>query len=222
MTLFTNPDVLALIASVSLLMGYYAYLFWRTRRTPETSIHRVNQTARAQWIDHVMSTPGKDLLAVQTLRNLAMAATFKGSSAALLILGTLTLSGQADNLGHAWHAVNAVDIGSAAAPAWWTIKVVSLLGTLIVAFFAFATTIRLLNHVMFMVNLPIEVATGTLSPTSVARRLNRAGWFYSIGMRALFGAVPLAFWLFGAVFFVGATALLVGVLYLIDRNSVEI
>lgn len=219
MALWSSPDFLALLSSAALLLAYYAWLFWQVRRSPDYSIHRVNHTARGLWVRHVMATPGLELLAVQTLRNMAMAATFKGSSAALLILGTLTLSGQSENLGHAWHALGP---GVASAPGWWTIKILCLLTALIVAFFAFAMTIRLLNHVMFMINLPAGAAVGTLSPASVARRLNRAGSFYSIGMRALFGAIPLAFWLFGSVFFVGASVGLVLVLFVIDRNPVGI
>ncbi len=217
MALWISPDLLALLCSAILLLAYYAWLFWQVRRSPDYSIHRVNQTARGLWVRHVMATPGHEILAIQTLRNLSMAATFKGSSAALLILGTLTLSAQSENLGHAWQALSPVVVS---APGWWTIKILCLLTTLIVAFFSFAMTIRMLNHVMFMVNLPACAAVGTLSPASVARRLNRAGSFYSIGMRALFGAIPLAFWLFGSVFFVGTTAGLVLVLFLIDRNRV--
>ncbi|MEB0135119.1 DUF599 domain-containing protein [Actimicrobium sp. CCC2.4] len=217
MEMWFSADLLALLSSVTLLLAYYGWLYWQVRRSPDYSIHRVNQTARGLWVRHVMSTPGLEVLAIQTLRNLSMAATFKGSSAALLILGTLTLSGQSENLGHTWHALNP---GLVSPPGWWTIKILCLLTALIIAFFAFAMTIRMLNHVMFMINLPACAAVGTLSPVSVARRLNRAGSFYSIGMRALFGAIPLAFWLFGSVFFVGATAGLVLVLFMIDRNRV--
>jgi uncharacterized membrane protein len=217
MALWSSPDFLASLCSIALLLAYYAWLFWQVRRSPDYSVHRVNQTARGLWIRHVMSTPGLEVLAIQTLRNLSMAATFKGSTSVLLILGTLTLSGQSENLGHAWHALTPV---VSSAPGWWTIKILCLLTTLIVAFFAFVMTIRMLNHVMFMVNLPACAAVGTLSPATVARRLNRDGSFYSIGMRALFGAIPLVFWLFGSLFFVSATAGLVLVLFLIDRNRV--
>jgi uncharacterized membrane protein len=53
----------------------------------------------------------------------------------------------------------------------------------------------------------------------VARRLNRAGNFFAIGMRAFFFAVPLVFWLFGPPFLVGATLGLVVALYHLDRSE---
>lgn len=210
-----NLDAFAIILCGALLLFYYLFLFLRIRRNPEFSIHSVNQKVRLLWVRDVMKNRGKDVMAVQTLRNMEMAASFKASSAILLILGTLTLSGQADTMAKAWHALN---LGGSPAPGWWSIKILSLLTVLIVAFFAFAMVVRLLNHVVFMINVPEEALNGLLTPEKIAQRLNRAGAFYSIGMRAYFIAVPLAFWLFGPLFLLGATSGLVVVLYYLDRN----
>ena len=79
-------------------------------------------------------------------------------------------------------------------------------------------TIRVLNHVVFMVSLPAADALGPLAPERVAQRLNQAGAFYTVGMRAYFVTVPLAFWLFGPVLLVLSTLGLVLVLYWIDRS----
>lgn len=208
-------DTIAIAISALLLLLYYAFLRDRVRRNPHFTIHAINDKARTLWVQDVMTHRGKDVMAVQTLRNFVMAATFKASSAILLILGTLTLSGQAESLGRTWHVLN---IGGSIAPAWWIIKIICLLTVLIVAFFAFALAIRLLNHVVFMINLPPEEAHGVLAPAGVAQRLNHAGTFYRIGMRAFFFAVPLAFWLFGPIFLVASTVALVVALYFIDRS----
>ena len=52
----------------------------------------------------------------------------------------------------------------------------------------------------------------------MAVHLNRAGRFYSIGMRAYYFAVPLVFWLFGPVFLVIASVGLVVALHRLDRS----
>lgn len=208
-------DAIVVIVCGLLMLAYYLFLVIRTRRDPEFSVHAVNHKARRLWVLDVMRHRGKDVMAVQTLRNLEMAATFKGSSAILLILGTLTLSGQADSLAKTWHVFSP---GASPAAGLWTVKILCLLTVLIVAFFAFAMTIRLLNHVVFMVNLPPEDAFGSLSPEKIAQRLNRAGRFYAIGMRAFFIAVPLAFWLFGPWFLLGATVGVIAILYQLDHN----
>jgi uncharacterized membrane protein len=102
--------------------------------------------------------------------------------------------------------------------------VMCLLADFLVAFFAFTMAVRLANHVLFMINVPKELrgSNDALSPEAVARRLNRAGYMIAIGIRSLFVAVPLVFWLFGAAFLLIATGGLLLVLYRIDRNQVII
>lgn len=80
-------------------------------------------------------------------------------------------------------------------------------------------TVRLFNHVVFMINTPESDAHHNLAPQAVARRLNRAGNLFAIGMRALFFAVPLVFWRFGPVFRVVATIGLVFALQRLDRSE---
>lgn len=211
-------DLIAVGISVSIIIAYYAFLTYRVSRDPDFTTHSVNEKARYLWVLDVMKE-GRDIMAIHTLRNFLMSATFKASSAILLIMGTLTLSSQASTLFEAWHVLN---IGGSQAPEWWIIKIICMLTVLLVAFFSFAMVIRLLNHVVFMVNLPKAVAQGVLAPERIAQRLNQAGTYYTVGMRAFFMTVPLVFWLFGAVFLVAATVGLVAVLYRIDRSRLDI
>jgi len=210
------PDVAAFAASAAMIGLYYTFLWLRVRRDPTYTIHGVNEIARGLWVANVMNNPSKDVMAVQTLRNFIMGASIMASTATLLIIGTLTLSGQAENIARSWHVLNAV--GSHAAELW-IIKVLALLLDFIIAFFAFAMAVRLVNHVVFMLNVPEHGAHHSLSPHNVARRLNRAGNLFAIGMRAFFFAVPLVFWLFGPAFLTLATAGLVITLYHLDRSQ---
>lgn len=165
-----------------------------------------------------MHNPAKDVMAVQTLRNFIMGASLMASTAALLVVGTLTLSGQAQNIAQSWHALN---LSGANGAALWILKVMLLLVDFIVAFFAFAMSVRLANHVVFMVNVPEHDAHHLLAPRAVARRLHRAGRMFSIGMRAFFIAIPLVFWLFGPYFLLAASLGLVIALYRLDRTEPE-
>lgn len=210
-----GTDFGALAASAALVAGYYLLLWRLARRDPHHTIHGVNETARTRWVEYVMANPGRDVMAVQTLRNFTMAATFMASSAALLILGTLTLTSQGETLARTWHAVN---VGGSSSQEMWIVKIMCLLSAFIVAFFAFATTVRLLNHVLFMINVPDAASLPGLGPRHVAHRLVRAGHFYSVGMRAFFLAVPLAFWLFGPLYLVVATLGLVVFLHFTERS----
>ena len=96
-----------------------------------------------------------------------------------------------------------------------------LLADFLLAFFAYALSIRLANHVLFMMNLPREAQAllPALSPPEVAARFNRAGRLIAIGMRAYFFAIPLVFWLFGPLYMLVATAAVVILLSRLDRQQ---
>ncbi len=209
-------DLAAFGASAALVAIYYLLLWRRVRQDPTYTIHGVNQLARTLWVTSVMRNPSRDVMAVQTLRNFMMGASLMASTATLLIIGTLTLSGQADNIAKSWHILN---IGGAHSAELWIVKVLCLLLDFIVAFFAFAMAVRLANHVVFMINVQETGAHHNLTPEAVARRLNRAGNLFAIGMRAFFFAVPLVFWLFGPVFLVAATGGLILALRRLDRSE---
>lgn len=209
-------DIAALTLSACLVAAYYSFLRLKVKEDPTYTIHGVNALARSLWVASVMHNPGKDVMAVQTLRNFIMGASLMASTAALLIIGTLTLSGQAENISHSWHALSAVGSKSTEL---WVLKVILLLVDFIVAFFAFAMSVRLANHVVFMVNIPEHDAHHNLSPKAVAQRLHRAGNMFAIGMRSFFVAVPLVFWLFGPYFLLLATIGLVIALYKVDRSE---
>jgi uncharacterized membrane protein len=143
-----------------------------------------------------------------------MGATFLSSTAVLLIIGVLTLSGQGEHLGTTWHSL---DLFGAARADLWLAKLLALLLDMLVAFFSFAQAIRLFHHVGYMINVPVTAHHHAFTPPHVALHLNRAGAFYAVGMRAYYVAVPLVFWLFGPHFMLLSTVLLIPILFYLDR-----
>ena len=77
--------------------------------------------------------------------------------------------------------------------------------------------VRVFNHVGYLVNVPLSLGHKMICPAHVAVHLNRAGKFYSFGMRAFYFTVPLVFWLFGPHLMLAATIGLIVVLYYLDR-----
>ncbi len=206
-------DALSFLLSAMLLILYHWLLRRKELRSPSFTVQAVNRIARTAWVENVMRE-GKDILAVQTLRNSTMAATFLASTAVFMIIGVLTLSGQSDKLDATWHALN---LFGAKHPELWMLKLICLLLDLFFAFFSFAMSIRVFNHVGYMINVPLAMNHKSITPDHVAIHLNRAGHFYSMGMRAYYFVVPLLFWLFGPHLMLVATIGLVFVLYRLDR-----
>lgn len=212
-TVFYN-DIGSLLTSALLLAGYHLYLRYRERRDPAYTVQGVNRMARTMWVQGMMASGKPDVIAVQTLRNSTMAATFLASTAVLLIIGVLSLSGQGDKLSSTWHALN---VYGATHAELFLAKLLLLLLDLFTVFFSFTLAIRLYNHVGYMINVPDTINHKSISPEHVAEHLNRAGGYYSVGMRAFYLMVPLVFWLFGPHFMLLATVGLIVVLYRIDR-----
>lgn len=207
-------DLTGFVLSLMILIAYNLFISYKTRKNPAYTVQAVTIIARTAWVESIMRESGKEVLAVQTLRNSTMAATFLASTSVLFIIGVLTLSGQGDKMENTWHALNIV--GAKHTDLWLT-KLLLILLDLFVAFFSFTMAIRVFNHVGYMINVPLARNFKMICPAHVAVHLNRAGKFYSIGMRAYYTVVPLVFWLFGPHFMLLSTVVLVGVLYQLDR-----
>ena len=217
LSVFGN-DLFSFLLCVVLLVAYHLFMVYKVRKDPTYTVQAVNSIARTVWVETMMAQGKPDVIPIQTLRNSTMAATFLASTAVLLTIGVLTLTSQADKLTsvsirHVLNPYGAMQSGL------WIGKLLLLLVDLFVAFFSFTQSIRMYNHVGYLINVPSSLHHKAISPRNVAIHLNSAGNNYSIGMRAFYFTVPLVFWLFGPHFMVASTLLLIVVLYKIDRPS---
>jgi uncharacterized membrane protein len=196
-------DTISFVVSTGLVAGYYLFLRRQAVVDPTYSIHSVNAIARRLWVENVMTI---------------MVCIAMASTASVLIIGTLTLSGQAQNITRSWHMLTLLGSHSAGL---WIFKVLLLLVDFIVAFFSYAMAMRLATHVLFMFNVPQSAYCkyDELKPACVSNRLIRAGNFITVGMRAFLFAVPMVFWLFGPLFLFFSTVGLVITLYRLDRSE---
>jgi uncharacterized membrane protein len=206
-------NVIAFGASAALILAYHLYLRARLRHNPAYTIQAVNAKAREAWVHNIMATKGKDILAVQTLRNSTMAATFLASTAILLIMGVINLIPRGNHVTPLMEALQRKALAGDLAQ----LKLLPFLVVFVCAFFCFTQAVRLYNHVGYLINAG---STGEMSPTPhlVASVLNRSGRFYSYGMRSYYLSVPLVFWLFGPWYLLGGAIGLVAVLHIVDRT----
>jgi uncharacterized membrane protein len=213
-----DTDLLAFAASIFLLLAYHVHLRLRLRRNPRYTIQAINNAARAAWVENIMGNQNKDILAVQTLRNSTMAATFLASTAVLLIIGVLNLS-QSGN-GPIGLLKTAIDWQHPEA-LLHLLKLLPLMIDLFSAFFFFSLAIRIYNHVGYLINAANHPAVPA-DHVYVARLLNRGGAYYSLGMRSYYLFVPFVFWLVSPYLMLAASVGLLLVLNHVDRPPVEI
>jgi uncharacterized membrane protein len=199
-------DLIAVLITVGLLTAYQMYLRRVSRRNSMAVLSNAAAFARNAWVETVMANHADAILAIQTLRNSTMAASFLASTAVLLMVGALMLTGQAKSLQATWHFLN---IFGTLTPELWLVKLLAILLLLFYAFFSFMNSIRINNHVGYMISIKQDDGPKLFSPRMVASQLNRGSRYFRLGMRAYYYLVPLIFWLFGPVYMVGSTVILV-------------
>lgn len=184
-------------------------------------LHRSNRLAparhaglREEWFRVVSAQKGSEVLAVQTLRNSLMSATMLASTAALALMGTVTLA--APSL----HESLAAARGLANLGPRLVLELV-LLALLFASLVSSMMAVRFYNHAGFIVGMPVESAARGRWTGAGVRYVRRAGLLYGVGLRQLVLVVPVVSALLlpasGPV-----AALLVGaVLYSLDHFSDE-
>lgn len=207
-------DIVALLVALILFTAYNLIMWARHHKNPVLTIQGVSEYTRTLWVRGVLRE-NNGILAVQTLRNATMASTFMASTSILLAVGVLSLTGQAENIGYTWHSLNF--IGSTG-QSMTVFKVLILLVNLFVAFFCFSSSIRLFNHLGFMIGYPHEGQPSEASMRFASAYLNRAATHFYMGMRAFYFMIPLVLWIFGAQFLLLGTVGTIIFIYLLDRT----
>ena len=200
-------------SALLLLVLYHVHLYHKMSNDPLSTSLGLSRRTRVLWVHSIMDGQ-KDILAIQTLRNWTMAATFLASAAILIGLGIFNLALTADKQGEL-----SLMMGPLASdhPRLWTAKLILLGVDFLFAFFSFTLAVRYFNHTGFMINLPRNANTD-ISVEDVVEILERGGTHYTLGMRAYYMTIPLALWLFGPLWLMAGTLLVIASLYRLDRG----
>ena len=193
-------ELAVLAICVGMLAIYRVMQTRRARLDPSISTRAVHDRIRGDWVALMNASVDRGILAVQTLRNSVMAASFMASTSALALAGTLGFASEADKLSAVWHRDHAISMATALFP----LKVFLLLGAFFGSFLLFSLSVRLYNHAGYAIVLPGNAE-------AVARYINRGGRLYGDGLRVFYMAFPVVAWLFDSTMMLAATA---GVLWI--------
>ncbi|KAJ3185259.1 hypothetical protein HDU85_001309 [Gaertneriomyces sp. JEL0708] len=174
-----------------------------------------------------------EILAVQTLRNWVMAASFLATTASVVVLSILALVG---SLAADWQPSTMDSPISYAVTfvtdPWFGYRLAVVLIDFMFAFFCFAQSVRFFNHVGMICNvnateLPEPVTSRTMqnylqpSPKQVSSILNRGCFYYTSGMRFYYLSFPAIAWFWGPISLGVATAFITLVLRVVDFHVAE-
>jgi len=195
-----------------ILTAYHLHWLYQVRRAPLRTYLGVTRHLRHAWVENVI-TEKRDILSVQSLRNWIMASSFLASTAMIIGLGLLSLVLKPEHVSEI--PFNVVLMFSRM-KTLFMVKLMVLMVHFFFAFFSFTLSIRYMNQVNFMINVPLE-CDPLLSPEFIARTLDTGMVHYTMGMRAYYLSVVVILWLFGPVWMFFGSLVLVLVLYKLDH-----
>jgi uncharacterized membrane protein len=207
-------ETILVVSTAVVLIAYHTHLYLKVRRDPLKTAIGITNHARHMWVEGVIRDK-RDILAVQTLRNQVMAATFLASTAIIICLGSFSAAFRPGVFMEVSHVLNLLGTKT---ETLWMFKLMLLGITFFVTFFNFSLCIRYYNHVGFMINT-FQQNDATVSAEAVTQVLNHGALHYTIGMRGFYLSVPLALWLFGPIWMLAGSLVLVAVLYRLDREA---
>lgn len=208
------PELSITTSGFLLLLLYHVHLVRLVRRNPLATAVGITNHVRRQWVHSVMHER-RDIMAVQTLRNLVMAATFLASTAVIISIGILSTAFQVDGFSGISHVLN---LFGSRHEVLWFVKLMALAVDFFFAFFNFTLAIRYFNHAGLMLNIPLDQGP-VASVDEVTEVMNHAALHYTLGMRGYYLAIPLVLWLVGPVWLLAGALILIGVLYRLDREA---
>jgi uncharacterized membrane protein len=200
--------------AAALLLGYHLIHLLEVRFWPaRTSLGR-NNRARARWASNVMAR-GADILAVQTLRNWTMAATFLASTAIVIALGILSFALTYDGLDE---LNNIFYLAGVRSHKLAVVKALLVVFVFLIAFVSFSLCVRFYNHAAFLLNLPRDDQAALLDSDAAIRALSRGASAYNLGMRCYYVAIPAALWLLGPIWFLAGALVVTVLIYQLDHG----
>jgi uncharacterized membrane protein len=158
---------------------------------------------------------GADILAVQTLRNWTMAATFLASTAIVIALGVLSFALTYEGLDQLNNIVHLAGVRSHKLA---VIKALLVVLVFLIAFVSFSVCVRFYNHAGFLLNLPRDDQEMLLDSEAAIRALSRGASAYNLGMRCYYIAIPLALWLLGPIWFFAGAIVMTVLIYRLDHG----
>jgi hypothetical protein len=191
---------------------YEAWVLWVGRRHPERMARYAHARMRVSWAEALSEQPGFEIVAVQTLRNSLMSATIGASTAALALMGTITLAGGSlvDSMSHL-RAGGGLPVRPV------------LEGLLMLALFASyvcsSMAMRYFNHAGFVMSMPAGSERRKPLNALVLDYVGRAGLLYSWGLRFFLMIAPLVAGIVNPLVMPPMTAALIFVLWMFDRPA---
>lgn len=195
------------LASIAITLLYGVHLAWR----PGRRARHVHSAMREDWFDAVTAQAGTEVLGVQTLRNSVMTATMIASTAALGLMGAISLAAP---------SLHAVLDATTPQPLLTPRKLLefALMALLFTTIVLNVMAVRSYTHAGFVVGMPVGSLARQQWAAAGKAHLRSAGLFYGWGLRSLVLVAPILVALVHAGAGVVAALLVTGLLVRLEST----
>lgn len=199
---------IAFAISGAIFIVYEVWVIWVGWRHPTKIARSAHASMRASWVDALGRQPGFEIVAVQALRNSLMSATIAASTAALALMGTVSLASS-----------NLESVSFAGIPPLRLVLEILLMATLFASYVCSAMSMRYFSHAGFVMSMP--VASPERSPLNPMAKeyVKRAGLLYSWALRFFLIISPLVVGIVRPIGMPFMTVALVVALWFFDRPA---
>lgn len=201
-------DWIAFGIATVLFAAYEIWALWAGWRHPARIARSAHAYMRASWVDALGRQPGFEIVAVQALRNSLMSATIAASTAALALMGTVSLASS---------NIEAATFDGT--PPLRIVLEIFLMATLFASYVCSAMSMRYFSHAGFVMSLPVaSPERASLNPMA-KEYVKRAGLLYSWALRLFLIISPLVVGIVRPLAMPFMTIALVIALWFFDRPA---
>lgn len=209
--IFTALPVAELMAFVWFVLCWVGYTYYSEYKAAKklclaNSLHH----HRAVWMSNMLSRDNR-VADAALLANLERSVSFFASTTMIIIAGTLTLFGSLERLEN-------LPLLDSEQQRFWDIKLLMLVAIFVYAFFKFTWSLRQYGFACVMIgSAPKRVGDVDMQQEAFGQEaavvISRAANAYNLGLRSYYFALAFIVWFVSWWGFVGATTLVVWVLY---------
>ncbi|KAK7314840.1 hypothetical protein VNO77_33368 [Canavalia gladiata] len=210
-------DVMFVPMGLVIILTYHFWLWHKSRTQPFTTTFGRDADGRRLWVPTMMKDiEKKNIVAVQSIRNVLMGSTLMATTAILICAGlgaviSSTYSVKKPIIDSVFGAHGELMVG---------LKYATLLGIFTFSFLCHTSSIVLLNQVNILICTPQDAKT-LVTPQYLSELFDKATLFNTVGNRLFYSALPLLLWIFGPVFTFLSSLALLFLLYNLDFLSAK-
>lgn len=192
--------------STLIFVVYEIWVLLMGLRHPDRIARSAHAALRVHWVDALSRQPGFEIVAVQALRNSLMSATIAASTAALALMGTISLASS---------NIEAATFDGT--PPLRIVLEVLLMATLFASYVCSAMAMRFFSHAGFVMSMPVAAKERAPLNPMAKEYVKRAGLLYSWALRFFLIISPLVVGMVRPLGMPFMTVALVVALWFFDR-----